>query len=80
VTGTAAWEHPDADHDELELLSVLNRSLRQHPEVSPDDVTQLVADAAESFAAARIHHFVPVLIERRVIDALRDERPKQENR
>jgi hypothetical protein len=52
---------------------VLTRLVRQHPEVSPEHVARLVADAAESLASARIHHFLPVLIERRVTDALFDE-------
>ena len=80
MSGTVTWEHHDAIHDELELALVLNRLLRQHPEVSPDHVGRLVSDAAESLATARIHHFLPLLIERRVTNELFDEQSKKENR
>jgi len=50
-----------------------SRLFRQHPEVSPEHLARLVADAAESLASARIHDFLAVLIERRVTDALVDE-------
>ena len=78
MTATATWDHHDTVDDEFELALVLSRLLRQHPEVSPEHLARLVADAAESLANARIHHFLPVLVERRVTDALFDESSRTE--
>lgn len=61
--------------NEFEALVYLAERLRQRfPELAEDEAFALIAEELESFDGARLRDYVPVLVERNVLQRLRTHR------
>lgn len=54
----------DATEEQMALNHVVERLSRTFPDVSAEDVQGAVTESSQSFDAARIRSFVPLLVEK----------------
>lgn len=63
---------PDSDYEAL--MHVVHRLSERFPKLSEQEIRDATVDEFEKYEGARVRDFVPVLVERKVAERLRDAR------